>query len=104
AVILRGNMIMAAGCYLPLSENPFISKELGTRHRAAIGMTEVSDAICVIVSEETGKISLAINGQLVRDIEEESLITKLYDDLQARTKSKVRERTSFWKRKGEPNG
>ena len=68
AVIIRKNVLMAAGCYLPLSENPFISKELGTRHRAAIGMSEVSDAICVAVSEETGQVSLAIHGQIVRDI------------------------------------
>jgi len=81
AVILRGNQIMAAGCYLPLSENPFISKELGTRHRAGIGMSEVSDAISVIVSEETGQVSLAMNGQIVRNIKEESLISKLFEEL-----------------------
>ncbi len=81
AVIIRGNQIMAAGCYLPLSENPFISKELGTRHRAGIGITEVSDAISVIVSEETGQVSFCMNGQIVRDIKEESLISKLFDEL-----------------------
>jgi diadenylate cyclase len=81
AVIVRGNQILAAGCYLPLSENPFISKELGTRHRAGIGVSEVSDAISVIVSEETGQVSLAIDGQVVRDIKEESLISKLFDEL-----------------------
>lgn len=100
AVIVRGSQIMAAGCYLPLSENPFISKELGTRHRAAIGISEVSDAISVVVSEETGQISLAINGQIVRDIKEESLISKLFEEL----KPKVKEKSSFWKRKGESNG
>lgn len=102
AVIIKQNQIMAAGCYLPLSENPFISKELGTRHRAAIGMSEVSDAICVIVSEETGQVSLAINGQIVRDIKDESLISKLYEDLSMRSKTK--DRASFWKRKGEQRG
>lgn len=102
AVILRGQQIMAAGCYLPLSENPFISKELGTRHRAAIGMSEVSDAICVVVSEETGQISLAINGQIVRDIKEESLISKLFEELNPKPKSG--DKTSRWKRKGEANG
>jgi diadenylate cyclase len=81
AVIIRGSQLMAAGCYLPLSENPFISKELGTRHRAGIGVTEVSDAISVIVSEETGQVSLSLNGQIVRDIKEESLISKLFDEL-----------------------
>lgn len=88
AVIIRRNVLMAAGCYLPLSENPFISKELGTRHRAAIGMSEVSDAVCVVVSEETGQISLAINGQIVRDIKEESLISKLFDELRPDNKAK----------------
>lgn len=98
AVIIRNGQIMAAGCYLPLSENPFISKELGTRHRAAIGMSEVSDAVCVVVSEETGQISLALNGQIVRDIKEESLVSKLYEEL--RPKVKAKEKTPFWKRKG----
>ncbi|MDF2714117.1 MAG: YbbP [Paenibacillus sp.] len=102
AVIIRKHQIMAAGCYLPLSENPFISKELGTRHRAAIGMSEVCDAICVVVSEETGQVSLAINGQIVRDIKEESLVSKLFEELRPKTKAK--EKTPFWKRKGgEPN-
>lgn len=98
AVIVRKQQIMAAGCYLPLSENPFISKELGTRHRAAIGMSEVSDAIAVVVSEETGQVSLALNGQIVRDIKEESLVSKLFEELRPKTKSK--EKTPFWKRKG----
>lgn len=101
AVIIKHNTIAAGGCYLPLSENPFISKELGTRHRAAIGMSEVSDAICIVVSEETGQISLAMNGQVVRDITEESLISKLFADLRPQTK----ERNSFWRRKGgQANG
>jgi len=96
AVIIRGNRIMAAGCYLPLSENPFISKEMGSRHRSAIGMSEVSDAIAVVVSEETGQISLAQNGQIVRDIKEESLVSKLYEELRAKSK----EKPPFWKWKG----
>ncbi|WP_256761612.1 diadenylate cyclase CdaA [Cohnella sp. WQ 127256] len=98
AVIIRGNQIMAAGCYLPLSENPFISKELGTRHRAAIGVTEVCDAISVTVSEETGQVSLAINGQIVRDIKEESLISKLFEELRPQFKVKTTD-WAFWKRK-----
>jgi len=103
AVILRGGQIMAAGCYLPLSENPFISKELGTRHRAAIGMSEASDAIVVIVSEETGQISLAIHGQMVRDVKEESLIAKLHEELNPKMKRRTkRERSFFAKKKGEP--
>lgn len=110
AVILRGNQIMAAGCYLPLSENPFISKELGTRHRAGIGISEVSDAISVIVSEETGQVSLALNGQVVRDIKEESLISKLFEELRPQFR-KTGEGDSkwswkaLWKRKeGERRG
>ncbi|MFH5186599.1 diadenylate cyclase CdaA [Paenibacillus sp. TAB 01] len=95
AVFLRKNQLMAAGCYLPLSENPFISKELGTRHRAAIGMSEVSDAICVIVSEETGQVSLAMNGHILRDIKEESLLSKLFEELKSKTKTK--EKSSIWK-------
>jgi diadenylate cyclase len=104
AVIIRQNRLMAAGCYLPLSENPFISKELGTRHRAAIGMSEVSDAISVTVSEETGQISLAINGLIVRDIKEESMISKLYEELRQKSKAKSKEKKSFWKWKGGRNG
>ncbi|ACT04239.1 diadenylate cyclase CdaA [Paenibacillus sp. JDR-2] len=111
AVIIRGNQIMAAGCYLPLSENPFISKELGTRHRAAIGVSEVSDAIAVIVSEETGQVSLAINGMIVRDIKEESLISKLFEELTPKQTSGKERATvssfsfsSFWKRKGGRDG
>lgn len=103
AVIIRGSQIMAAGCYLPLSENPFISKELGTRHRAAIGVTEVCDAISVVVSEETGQVSLAINGQIVRDIKEESLISKLFEELRPQFKPKGTEWKAFWKRKEGDN-
>ncbi|MFC4779490.1 diadenylate cyclase CdaA [Paenibacillus sp. GCM10023252] len=107
AVMIRGNQIMAAGCYLPLSENPFISKELGTRHRAAIGVSEVSDAVSVVVSEETGQVSLALNGMIVRDIKEESLISKLHEELtkDAGSKSKARVKvSSIWKRKGDQHG
>lgn len=102
AVIIRANQIMAAGCYLPLSENPFISKELGTRHRAAIGITEVCDAVSIIVSEETGQVSLAVGGMIVRDIKEESLITKLFEELNPRVKEREGggSKRSFWRRKG----
>ncbi|MFD3261612.1 diadenylate cyclase CdaA [Paenibacillus lentus] len=104
AVIIQGQRIAAAACYLPLSENPFISKELGTRHRAAIGISEVADAISIIVSEETGQISLAVDGQVVRDINEESLISKLYEELGPNS-SPVEKRTPFWKKKeGGRNG
>lgn len=66
AMIIRDKRVYAAGCVLPLSNNPDIIKDLGTRHRAGIGMSEISDAIVVIVSEETGTISTAVEGQLVR--------------------------------------
>ncbi|ADM71997.1 diadenylate cyclase CdaA [Paenibacillus sp. SEL3] len=99
AVIIQNKQIASAACYLPLSENPFISKELGTRHRAAIGVSEVTDAVTVVVSEETGQISLAINGQVVRDIKEESLISKLYEELRP-TPSLKEKRGSFWNRRG----
>ncbi|AWB46093.1 TIGR00159 family protein [Paenibacillus sp. CAA11] len=99
AIIIQDNRITAAACYLPLSENPFISKELGTRHRAAIGISEVGDGVSIVVSEETGQISLALNGQVVRDINEESLISKLYDELRPKSAS-IEKKTPFWKRWG----
>lgn len=95
ALIIRKDRIMAAGCYLPLSENPFISKELGTRHRAGIGLSEMSDAVIVIVSEETGQISLALHGQIERNIGEENLVSRLYEEL----KSPERVPPVFWKLK-----
>ena len=73
AIIIRGDRIVSATCYLPLSDNNSISKELGTRHRAAIGMSEVSDALVIVVSEETGQISVAEGGNLQRDILPEDL-------------------------------
>lgn len=73
AVILRGNRIMAAGCLLPLTEDRSLNKELGTRHRAAIGLSEQTDAAIVVVSEETGTISLARGGRLVRDLDADLL-------------------------------
>lgn len=73
AIIVRGDRIVSATCYLPLSDNMGISKELGTRHRAAVGMSEVSDALIVTVSEETGYVSVAMGGQLVRNVTPEYL-------------------------------
>lgn len=77
AVIIQKNEIAAAGCYLPLSENPFISKELGTRHRAAIGLSEVTDALTIVVSEETGAVSLTANGDINRNLTMEEFAQKL---------------------------
>lgn len=73
AVIIKDYTIRAAGCFLPLTENNLLSKDIGTRHRAAIGMTEKSDAIALIVSEETGYISYAVEGRLYRNIQIEEL-------------------------------
>ena len=68
AVIVHGDRVAAAACFLPLSMNPVLSTQLGTRHRAGIGITEETDAIAVIVSEETGSISLAVAGSIERDL------------------------------------
>jgi diadenylate cyclase len=64
AVVIRGNRVIAAGCFLPMAFSPAVSKTLGTRHRAALGLTEETDAVVVVVSEETGGISMALNGKL----------------------------------------
>lgn len=77
AVIIRGDRIVSATCYLPLSDNMDISKELGTRHRAAVGMSEVSDAIVIVVSEETGNVSYALGGKLTRKVTPEMLREQL---------------------------
>ncbi len=77
AVIMRGDRIVSATCYLPLSDNMNLSKDLGTRHRAAVGMSEVSDALVIIVSEETGNISVAKQGILYRNIDGNELTDKL---------------------------
>lgn len=81
AVIIQKDKISASACYLPLSESAFISKELGTRHRAALGLSEVTDAITIIVSEETGAISITANGNLYRNLsltEFEELLRKMW--------------------------
>lgn len=77
ALIIRDNRLYSAGCFLPLSQNQDIIKDLGTRHRAAIGMSENSDCVVVVVSEETGSISLAVNGVLTRNYDEQSLKSEL---------------------------
>ncbi len=73
AVIVDGDKVLAASCYLPLSDSNRLSKELGTRHRAAVGLTEVTDAVVVVVSEETGAMSIADGGVLIRDVSEQKL-------------------------------
>jgi diadenylate cyclase len=77
AVIIQRDRVAAAACFLPLSMNPVLSTQLGTRHRAAIGITEETDAIAVVVSEETGAISLAVGGKIERDITVEQLRSRL---------------------------
>ncbi len=80
-VVVRKNTILSAGCILPLTSNNELSKELGTRHRAAVGMSESSDALVVVVSEETGKISVCINGTIERGLNQVTLKEKLYSEL-----------------------
>ncbi|WP_131918789.1 diadenylate cyclase CdaA [Heliophilum fasciatum] len=96
ACVIRGDRVAAAGCYLPLTEEPGLAKELGTRHRAGIGITEQSDAISIIVSEETGTLSIATDGKLTRFLDEKSLRLRLEELLQAKT-SVTR---SFWQWRG----
>lgn len=81
AVIVRGNRIVSATCYLPLSDNLKLSKELGTRHRAGVGVSEATDSLTVIVSEETGRISVAYGGELERNLSAEELKLKLLQTL-----------------------
>ncbi len=79
AVLVRDNRIVAATCYLPLSNNLEVSKELGTRHRAGLGISEVSDSLTIIVSEETGFVSLACDGKLYRKIDADTLQLRLFE-------------------------
>jgi DNA integrity scanning protein DisA with diadenylate cyclase activity len=77
ALIIQQGRITAAGCFLPLTTNPAVSKTLGTRHRAAIGLTEETDALAVVVSEEDGTVSLVREGKLTRDVDPPTLRTTL---------------------------
>lgn len=79
AVIVRGQRLVAAACFVPLTENPALPKEIGSRHRAALGISEVSDAVAVVVSEETGAISLAVDGVLERGLDEKALQRRLLE-------------------------
>lgn len=93
ALLVRGNRLYSAGCFLPLSQNPDIMKELGTRHRAALGITEVSDAIVVVVSEETGIISVAKDGKLERGFSAATLEKLLTGFLLTETNAKFIKRS-----------
>lgn len=96
AVIIRENKICAAGCLLPLTSNINLSRELGTRHRAALGMSENSDAAVIVVSEETGKISFAVNGTLTRNLTDTTLKLAL-ERAFAGQQSKDKDKIKFWK-------
>lgn len=92
ACIIREGKILSAGCILPLTKNPDVSQDLGTRHRAAIGMSEESDAVVVVVSEETGNISIALGGNLKRDFTRNTL----YDELSELLTSGEKEHSSLF--------
>lgn len=101
AVIIRDENIIAAACFLPLSENPFISKELGTRHRAAIGVSEVTDALTIVVSEETGAVSVTKNGELRRELTSDVLYDYLLENLSINIKTPKKK---SWNWRGRKNG
>src|SRR5262245_19800167 len=92
AAIVQGDRLAAAACFLPLSVNQRVSRELGTRHRAALGLTEENDAVAIVVSEESGMISLAIGGSLERGVEAAMLRRRLETLLRVRARSDTRRR------------
>jgi diadenylate cyclase len=96
AMLIKGNRITAATCYLPLSDNMELSKELGTRHRAGVGVSEQTDSLTIIVSEENGKVSLAVEGELIRNINGEELKAQL-EKLQNKSKSVETKKFKIWK-------
>ena len=97
AVVVRGDRVTAATCYLPLSDNLSLSKELGTRHRAGVGISEITDSLTIIVSEETGRISLAYEGGLIRNVDNETF--RKYLEL-IQDKPDAAPKKSFFKGKG----
>ncbi|MBO6149065.1 MAG: diadenylate cyclase CdaA [Lachnospiraceae bacterium] len=99
AVIIRGNRVVSATCYLPLSDNMELSKELGTRHRAGVGISEVSDSLTVIVSEETGHVSLAYEGELFRNVDADFLRERMIR-IQNKSKASEERRFLFFRGKG----
>ncbi|MBQ1206181.1 MAG: diadenylate cyclase CdaA [Clostridia bacterium] len=105
AVVIRNGRIYAAGCFLPLSANNEIVKELGTRHRAAIGMSENSDALVVVVSEETGSVSVALDGELDRNVSRVKLESYLTTNLLGEDKMHIAQvvKGKFFGRKGNKN-
>lgn len=101
AVLIRNNRIVAATCYLPVSKNMRLSKELGTRHRAGVGISEVTDSFTIIVSEQTGKVSIARNGTLVSNIDGDYLRMKLQEIQKDKTKTSQTKKKTWWKKGGE---
>lgn len=99
AVIIRKNRVTSATCYLPLTDNSEMSKEMGTRHRAGVGISEATDSITIIVSEQTGKISLAYDGKITRNYDGEKLKDKLMEFATGGTKEIKLQRR--WKGKGK---
>ena len=97
AVIVRGDRIISATCYLPLSQNMRLSKDLGTRHRAAVGISEASDSLTIIVSEETGKVSIAKGGSLIYNVERDFLTSKL-KELQKNVEPEVKSKKKMFVR------
>src|SRR5690625_169384 len=100
AVIIKNEEMVAAACYLPLSESSFISRDLGTRHRAAVGISEVTDALTIVVSEETGHISCTKNGEIRRDISDKQLRQYLEEHLLFNIKTS----NKTWSWRGRNNG
>ncbi len=98
AVIIRGNRVVSATCYLPLSDTRTLSKELGTRHRAGLGMSETTDSMTIIVSEETGRVSVAYAGVLYQELNVDALREHL---LKIQAKPIKENKKKFWKRKGK---
>ncbi|MBQ5412963.1 MAG: DNA integrity scanning protein DisA nucleotide-binding domain protein, partial [Oscillospiraceae bacterium] len=98
AVVIRGNRLTAAGCLLPVSHNPEISKEMGTRHRAGIGITEVTDALSLIVSEENGYISIAQNGVIIRNLDKAGALRVLERELMPKEKDDEEKQKFSFKR------
>lgn len=100
AVIIRGNRVTSATCYLPLSDNLGLSKELGTRHRAGVGISEVTDSLTIIVSEETGKISAAYEGKLERSLDAEELKERMKQILNKSGEESKSKGIRKWKERG----
>ena len=97
AVIVEGDRVVSATCYLPLSDNMELSKELGTRHRAGVGISEATDSLTIIVSEETGRVSVAQGGELTRNVDQDTLrdeLTKLQNKTVIEKKGVIKGRSA----------